>query len=255
MYTLLRSPAPGLGPLDTSILPLVPQGPEDGAYAHWLLGPDANSLIDLKASRALTPYGQAATFGPNYVAPTAGGAGMNGLVSPLVDQVEMTAIFVLRRPVAGTGGNYDISNTYLTAGGTGGHRISFLQNASNNTGYFTGRVRGMSGSADIPNVNPDTIGIPLGEYFSLAVVTSADGGFFDINNNISPLTGAKTASSTGLHVPVGSTLRAGWEGTDPLHFAEVILFQSAKTQGQVDDIRARSVLRLAERGITLLNPA
>lgn len=214
---------------------------ESGAEIHHVFGTDYATLEDIQGGGALTPSSTSPVLGAGYAATSlttsTSAKGLNTAISH--DTTGKTVIAVVKL-VNNSSGAVILGNieTSAAAGGFGifeiADDISFL-------------ARGMS----LQTIKTST---DYNNYIFVAI--SMDGtshlGYYDDSiggKSVVSLTGSIDASLNDIGV--GNTSYLNQSFGNGVFIAEFIIFDSAKTESELDDIKARSTTRLAARGITV----
>ena len=219
---------------------------ENGAYGHWLLGGSSSSLADGVNGRALTVGGDTPTYETGYL--TVSQASGNGLASDLADDsaaLVVTICAVVRRNAVSAGVWFPFGNLSTPTDG-----IAPYASAGGNL-LITGRgLTGLNGT-NTGKTWPEDVWVFMAMSIDFASGTKA----------VKFLRGGESVfetAPTGTYVPntdapfaLGGKYYSTALAVD-LDFAEFILFGDAKSAADLSAIYARSKIRLASRGITVV---
>ena len=211
---------------------------EQAAYAHWIFDRGAESLVDLKSEKPLTPQSTTHSFTANSVVVKS--AFGEALESDFDDRATMTWAAVWKRAA-----NQSSTTVVLgsNAGNIAGERIQLPSTPSDGLEF---RVAGF------PTVKPDYLaGDDIGDFVFIAGYSDETSRGF--------LFGGDTAwreSSGGLKAVSAATLALGniYQGglaDIGLEFAEFIVFDAALSGSEILEVYFRSQARMSERGITI----
>lgn len=230
----------------TGVTPAAGAAAEAGAVGHWLLGSDNPGHAGL-AGGALSPNGAVPVLHAGYAA-ISGADELDGLASALPETAALTLCYVIRKPDSARsilGGT--LRKASLGPGGFGlvcaaGAALKVMQNAS---------------ASSIESLQIQA-GWPVGQFFFLAAAIDAAGGVTGyVGDAAAPVTvtgsfAGRQADAAGL-LGIGNTSYDDGLGTfaNPYDIAEAIVFDSALDAGQIAAVYARSVARLAARGIAV----
>lgn len=216
---------------------------ETGAQGHWFFGTDYTGYDDLVSGQTLTPLiPSAVSLGTGTLTISDGsGAGdaMRGLETGFAQAAEQT-ICLVASPEAGNrimGGNLTTSN------GSG----IFMQGT------------GLRVNARARPHNNVTLEDPVSQtapFIFLAHAISATANWVAYRGGDTPVvqTGGpiNPAVDTSNPIGIGNTVYASGSFTAGGSYAELIVFNSYKTETEIAEIYARSKTRLAARGVTVL---
>ncbi len=244
------------GPLyaQADVRPILPASLEAGAYAHWDLGGNSDSLIDLINGKALVPNLTAPTYNADSIQLADGG--LNGLLTDLDDPLTLTACFVFRATHKGTGNNQILLNTGTTTSGDGGQLAWMTSNTDGSmSGNLQTRVAGnltQSGFVSIANVatNP-WIFVAISR--DQTPVRRLFGTGYGIGQQTQDTpASAMVQSSPAKKLSIGSSYYTTAAYLYGANLAEVILFTSIKSFAELTAIAGRSKPRMQRKGIALL---
>jgi hypothetical protein len=211
---------------------------EVGADIHHFFGTDYATYEDIQGGGALTLTNTAPTNGTGE---TTTAAGVNGLKSSvLIDRISQTVIVVVKIDNS-TGGSFVGGNITPSAGDGG---AGFYEYNGSAAVQFRGTAAGGALTA-----SPDYT-----DYVFLAFTNdgSTHHGYYQDSNAqkvYNSYIGSVDSSVKVLGVGNCYSTNANFQlGTS---IAEFIIFDHPKTETELDDIYARSVTRLAARGITV----
>jgi hypothetical protein len=217
-------------------------GREVGADIHHFFGTDYATFEDIQGGGALTLAGSAPSNGSGTT-----GTGVTntvtaqGLLSNIdQDSAAQTVIAVVNLVNNSTGAM--LLGNVKTSGAAGGFSIFEIGDAIS---CFN---RGTSGNTVFKTVT---------DYNDYIFVATSMGGSSHLGYYNDSLGGKSVASYTGSidsstgKVGVGNTSYLSSSFGNGLNIAEFIIFDSAKTESELDAIYARSVTRLSARGITV----
>ena len=229
---------------DSSFSPVVTGTPssadvrEVGAEIHHFFGTDYATFEDIQGGGALTLTNLAPTNGTGETTTV---AGVNGLKSSvLLDRLSQTIIVVVKID-SSSGGSFVGGNITPSAGHGG---VGFYEFNGSLGLQFRGTAAGgtITASPDFTN------------YVFLAVTIdgSTKHGYYQdsnaqkvYNSYIGSVDGSTRVLGVGNCYSTNSNFQLGTSA------AEFIIFDHPKTESELDDIYARSVSRLAARGITV----
>lgn len=213
---------------------------EPGALGHWLLGEDNPGHADLLSAQSLLENGATPNADTGYITPQAGVG--QGLLAPIADMATITCIFVLRKTLAGNG---IIGGTLMTGGG--GHGWSAFHASSS---LFFNERNGAAANVVIEQsfIND--------EFIFLASSLSANGDWVLFRGDgassvVQSGTGTRNFASPALNIALGNVHYNNGGFATPNDYAEMIVFDTAKTESELQEIYDRSKSRLATRGISV----
>lgn len=197
----------------------------------YAFGADNTTYVDVDGSNALVPQGTVPTLSTGFMSVI--GGGKHGLRTTVADAVEVTMCFVVRSSSAQTAflGGIDHGNN--------GERLFASRHSSGLAQYFT------SGAFYQDNGN----------------VASNTWGFFAFSSNagaFNMLTNDTTKTVTAVKLVAAHNLSIGQDPVSPnfmtgeFDIAEAVIFAGGKTLVELAEIKARSITRMAARGITLV---
>lgn len=226
---------------DDPVLPAETEA-EAGALAHYLLGDDNPGDLDVLGGQALT--GPAPIRSAGYLTPQAGPG--TGLSLPLLDRPSFTMVFVLRRAAASTRGI--IGGTLFQTSGNSHGWSPYFENAA-----LRFNDRNGAGNLFVESVADFTA------FTFLAVSVDAAAGtcLFYRGDATEPRVDLRSGISrafdpaTAVDVALGDVHYNSAAFAAACDFAEVLYFDGAKSVEDLEAIYARSVVRLAPRGIAL----
>jgi hypothetical protein len=212
---------------------------EAAALRHWLFGTDNSTMADLKAGEVLTPVTTAPVQASGYM--TMGGQN-KGARSAQTDASAMTIIVVARWTAAGA---MIVGNVSATAG-DGGIGIY---------GQTTSDVRMMAR----PTSDTLTTAYTLGQWRFLALSVANGVSRVDYMGDATAPTvkESPTIATSFTKSPANALLGVGDCNYNSVSFAapcdvaEFMIFNAALTLADIQAIYARSVTRLAARGVTV----
>ena len=220
---------------------------EFGAAGHWIFGSNTGgSLTDIVNGLTVTSS-QAITTEPNYV--QTANVELSGLDSQIAGNTEQTVCVVIKQigPATNT---IRFGNLRVSAEGNG--RSIFL-----GAGGTFERFNDRSGIGFVDMQNPlDTTNEWMFEAFSYTQTGATIGGA-DVLCYTNPSTGIETYTGSGnRQFPTHNIGFGNLHYNDAAFnrgsaFAEAIIFNRALTKAELDQVFTRSVLRMADRGITL----
>ncbi|MEP5760247.1 MAG: fibronectin type III domain-containing protein [Litoreibacter sp.] len=213
---------------------------ESDALGHWLLGDDNSSDQDLLSGQALTPNGAAPMRMPGYLTIT--GAG-NGLLTAISDAPDITFCAVIRRP---SGAGPAIIGGTMPSGSSPVEGWSPFMSEPEML-----RMRNKGGTESVTLDDA----APVDQFYFLAMSLSASGAhvYFRGGNlgNVVDSGNAGRGTVRNVNVALGDVYfnNSSWDGD--VDCAELIVWHSAKTESELNDIFLRSKARLAARGIAV----
>lgn len=217
--------------------------PESSAV-HWMLGPNAASLLPFGGSGTLTPQGTDHVFSANNVTVQ----GYNGaLVSSIADQAEMTICRVFQYKKNAGKNTLLLGNISAAVNGFGIWMTG--------EGFIQTLLRGNTPAL----VNHGVLaGLADGDWAFIAYSEYLDGGVTKFNVVASGglvYSGSFTAARplSTRNDAIGNAYNSGATYTPaPLSTAEAIAFAGArKSIAELQAIKSRSTKRMATRGITV----
>ena len=218
--------------------------PESGAAGHWLFGTDYPGFEDLISGQQLTALipGAVTLNAASLTISDGSGAGdaKRGLETPFAQAPEQTVCLV----VSGTPGNRILGGNLSTTDGAG----AFM--------FGTGLQNNARGKphANIVIENPVPQTAP---YLFVAQSISATQNWVLFRGDASASvvqTGTPQAAAvdTGNPVGIGNTAYTSGSFVTGGSYAEAIVFNTHKTQAELEAIYQRTRTRLTARGIALL---
>ena len=213
---------------------------ELNATIHHFFGTDYATYEDIQGGGALVPVSTAPTNGSGFLTTA---TGMNGLRSSVAQTSTQTIIAVVK-PVNSAGNAILMGNLNVNSGGGGASMFE----ASNNMWLAT---RGTAGSSVIHS------GINYTGYLFIAMSlnTSAQLGYYRDSAGggatTSVLSGSVNLPTPVRPLGVGNTEYTSTSFNTGCDIAEFMIFPTALPTTELDAIYARSVTRLAARGITV----
>lgn len=211
---------------------------ESGAEIHHVFGTDYATWEDIQGGGALTPVNTSPSNSTGYTATAY--SGTNGLESAIPhDTTGKTVIAVVKIPETTNGtilmGNINASGTQ---GGWG------IYESADEIKVLT---RGLS-NVTLKSTTDYTNYI----FIAFSMDGSSHLAYYDDSlNGKTTLSLSGSIDSTTRNICVGNGFFTNTSFLTGVRIAEFIIFDSAKTESELDDIKARSTTRLAARGITV----
>ena len=246
-YRVAAINASGQGPWSDAVTVTPVAGsvsPEAGATGHWLFGSDNPAHTGLVGGD-MTEVLNAATLNAGYVSLTGGTFGdpRNGLSSSVSDTAEFTALFVARIQ----GGTSIIGGTRPAGSSVGGHM-----------GYVDGSnlrlARVAGGGAGAVTVDGAAFEASTWSVFAYSR-SAADAVVGVASRSDGDVAASATIAGYAAHSTntfgIGNCWYLNGSYADDLDVAEAIVWDSALSQAQIEAVIARTVTRLAARGITV----
>lgn len=218
---------------------------EAGALGHWFFGTDNTGMTDMIAGAALTPLRIAPTHAAGHLALGSDGTGVNGLATPFDDADDLTFIAVVRQ--ADAAHQCVVGPTFGDDSGYGTF-FNGSQGLKTNGRAGSGFVNAtLDGNTDL---SPSTwIFVAVSASAGTAPANVAFAG--DTTGGHKVVTASALNAATAGKVALGSAHYTTGTFADPMEVAELIVFDSHKTEAEIEAIYARSRTRLAARGITV----
>lgn len=215
----------------------MPSVAETGMDAHWLLGPDAESLSDLKTGSTLTPgpAGAGATFEGNAVRIQGIGA---GYVSEFDETADFTLCMVMRR----TNTPSILGGTRIPANGSPGWTAFTISNDDLNITRNGG-------------TSPNVDGALPSDYFFFGVSISAAGNCVYFRGDRGGSLVSELSEARGALAPLPQALGGVHYNSlfnNDFRCAEFMIATTFTNATGMEDIYQRSILRMAERSISLI---
>lgn len=248
-YRVAAANTVGTGPFSASVsgtpsAPVTSTAAESDAQGHWLFGTDNPADSDLITGQSLSANGAAPARSNGYLSIQGQG---NGLLTHVADTANITLCMVLRRPAGAEqailGGVMDNNS---------GPQAGWSPFTRNPNGIF---MRNKGGSE---LVELDT-NAPTDSFYFIAMSLSAGGAHVYFR-------GTAGANIVDTGTTSRGTVRALNVALGDVHFntpnlpgafdcAELILWNSSKTQAEIEQVFLRSRDRLATRGLNMIAPA
>jgi len=213
--------------------------PETGAVAHWLFGEDNPTSADLVSGRLTTGPAHVASAG--FITSPSGTA--QGLDSGIPEAGEQTMCFVFR-----TAGRSMIGGTFEAPGGDTQTGVSPY--AVTPSSVYANMRGGPFGNREISSTAAFTA-----TFTFVAVSKNATTGdyvlFVGDQAGHSVVSGSGSQTTSARTIGIGNLHYNSTAFSAQISTAETILFDSAKTAAELDEIYQRSVTRLAARGVIL----
>jgi hypothetical protein len=214
---------------------------EKGAFDHWLLGASAQSLVGRLNGTALTPQ-STVSYGAAFA--QIGQATGTGLLSTLDDAaVTNDTVCMVARLSAGVG-----SNTAMLLGNIG---------PTEGYALFVGATGFLANSRLTPTLAATTVTAgTLTTYRFIAMsrtqeVNSGEFRVFISGVGSFTVTRAGTYSPSAAKIGLGNVASTAPAAAVTTNIAEAIIYSRALTLSEISDVYARSVDRMAIRGITV----
>lgn len=232
-------PASTGGTIDPALVTqMFPSSAEPLAVAHWLLGRDNLSRIDLFSDQPLSVVGAAPTNNAGYISIP---AGSNGLLSDYDETATQTICSVTKK--ISSPSVHSIMGTWPASGDAFGSLVYALSgDYSLVTKNIGGSAAGVAQTITVPGSAGDWI------FIAMAHTTTGRTGFVG---------GGTSYTATGTRPLVaGNPIGLGKQGSvtvpSGLDAAEFIVFDTALTAAEMAAVYLRSKARLAARGITVV---
>jgi hypothetical protein len=213
---------------------------EVGADIHHFFGTDYSTYEDIQGGGALTLINTAPTNGTGE---TTTAAGINGLESAVsMDRNSQTVVMVVKIDnAAGLPGSFVGGNITSTSSNGG---FGFYEYAGDVAAQFRGTAAGGVLTSTPDFTNYVFLAVTMDSFDHYAYYQDSNGQrVYNYHN------GSITVSANPLGIGNTYTTNSNFQlGTS---VAEFIVFDHPKTEAELDDIYARSVTRLAARGITV----
>ena len=221
-------------------------GNETAAWEHWDLKVNSSSLTGLINARTLTPVATVNYNADAVVCPAGLGGYLNGLRTSLADKFNYTLAIVYKRPVDVPGDYILIAGNHDVALNTGAGLFSY----GSSVGYLNIRSNVVSFSASYA-----TAGKAVGDW-CWAVIRDTAGALASKIGGGAALAGTGGArtlvtSGSGQYIAVGNSATAYSNCDNELQIAEVVLFNSALSESEINDLYIRSKSRMSARGISI----
>jgi hypothetical protein len=234
---------PGLTPRVRRNEVLLPRRAEIGAYGHWLLGPDSDSLtaIDRRA-RVLTAQSDAPTYSTSFL--TMDRDEGRSLLTDLEDTNQSLTMWVVFRIPTGTNGLVPLcGNADNTSGNKG--RMIYIANTTRALGFW-----GNAGSLTSPNLV-----YTFDEWHFAAVAVDTT----QATNNVTILGGGQPIQTLSRNMtaatPGTAEFALGNTGylsvAADIDFAEFGVLDYVASAQELADIYTNSQARMTARGVTL----
>ena len=212
---------------------------ESDATIHHFFGTDYSTYEDIQGGGALVPVSTAPTNGSGFLTTA---TGMNGLRSSVAQTSTQTIIAVVKVKNISTA-SILMGNLNTSSGGGG---VSFFESADSM--YIAARGAAGSGvvKSSIDYNNYVFLAMSLSPTNQLAYYNDSVGG-----SSVLALSGSVNLPTPARTIGVGNTEYSAGTFANGCDIAEFMIFPTAKTETEINDIYSRSVTRLSNRGITI----
>jgi hypothetical protein len=213
---------------------------EQAAARHWLLGNDNSGMTDMVSGIALTQNNAASTPSHNAGYLTLPAGTSVGLNSDLNHSAEYTVVIVAKQNrTANTDKGVLFGGAFSPTAGA----AVYLQNGTTPILNFNYRGVTLYTHGEVP----DNTWI-----FAALSIKSTVNGYF-VGNQPLPNYGELGGNVNSATIPIciGSSSYSNIDFESSLDVAEFIIFPTALTQSELQDVYQRSVTRLSERGVAL----
>ena len=231
-----------LAPRITAVKEQLTAGPEMDAWEHWDLRTSASSLTGRINARALTPVATVNYTSSAVICPGALPGFINGLSTTFADKLSYTFAAVIKRPAEAAGEYNFVIGTSDVVAATGAGLLVFSTPATDITVSVPGIV-----SFGRPWA---TAGIDIGEW-CFVVYRSNAGKSAGMIGGAALLEDAGVRAVPARNVVLGNCYVPFSNCARELQFAEAMIFDSVKTEAELNRIFARSRLRMAAKGIVI----
>lgn len=218
---------------------------EAGAAGHWFFGSDNTAMADLTSGQTLTTMALAPTHSAGYLTlGDDGGATINGLQTPIDDPAALTYCAVVRV------GSADIPAMVGPTFGESSGEGFYFHTLSGGTLKANSRSGGKLGNANVESPFEQDVWMFVAlaaDGTNTTLALSADGA-----NGHNVVTKAAGRAQSSNKVALGNAYYDAHQSfAGGIDVAELIVFDAYRTQSEIEAIYARSVARLAARGIVV----